>query len=64
MENTLLLSDTYNNTFRNHIKNKIEATGQKDVHFVNTWTYANSGTGNLHCVSQKIPFCRPEKGAK
>ena len=53
----IYIPDQNNSTFQKDISDKMKKKGLIP-HFVNTFEFAHSLQGNLHCSSQTIPLCR------
>ena len=56
---TVIFPDPQNAAFRDILSTEITKRGLK-VGNVDTWEYAHLGSGNLHCASHTLPYCRPE----
>ncbi|MBY0554960.1 protein-arginine deiminase domain-containing protein [bacterium] len=61
--NGVLIGDQYyipdqaNKTFQKYMRDHLKENGLK-ANFINTYDFAHSLQGNLHCSSQTIPLCR------
>lgn len=55
---TLILPHPQNKIFKNYIMKSMDEIGLKST-FIDTWDYSHLGDGNLHCISQSIPYCLP-----
>lgn len=55
---TMIVSETPNKAFNDIVKGQLKNSGLKTA-FVDTWNYAHSGDGNMHCSSHSIPYCQP-----
>ncbi len=53
----IYIPDQGNSAFQKDIREKMKKMGLTP-HFVNTFEFAHSYGGNLHCSSQTIPLCR------
>jgi hypothetical protein len=56
---TVLVPHPHNASFAAATTDAYNKVGLKQQ-FVETWDYAHSGDGNLHCSTHAIPFCRKE----
>lgn len=55
---TMIVSKSPNKAFDLFVKAELERQGVKSK-FVDTWNYAHSGEGNMHCSSHSLTYCRP-----
>jgi len=54
----MIVPKSPNIEFNLHVKNILANQGLKSK-FVDTWNYANSGDGNMHCSSHSLTYCSP-----
>jgi hypothetical protein len=59
--NSMIFSDPHNSAFREYLSGS--AIGGLQARFVDTWNYAHLGSGNLHCSTHTIRYCRPAPAA-
>ncbi|MES2525760.1 MAG: hypothetical protein V4598_01680 [Bdellovibrionota bacterium] len=59
--NTLLYPGPVPQAYREYLDGKTRALGLTPTH-LDTWDYAHTGSGNIHCSSHSIPYCRPAGG--
>jgi hypothetical protein len=55
---TMIVPMGPNLEFNLHVKNSLANQGLKSK-FVDTWNYAHSGDGNMHCSSHSLTYCSP-----
>jgi hypothetical protein len=55
---TMIVPKSPNIEFNLHVKNILANQGLKSK-FVDTWNYAHSGDGNMHCSSHSLTYCSP-----
>ena len=59
--NTLLYPGPVPAAYREYLDARTRALGLTPTH-LDTWDYAHTGSGNIHCSSHSIPSCRPAPG--
>lgn len=57
---TIITPDAGNSAFKNYLVREYEKIGLS-TEFIDSFDYAHQGNGNLHCVTNTIPICRPKK---
>lgn len=55
---SMIVPKSPNKAFNLKIKEDLEKQGLKSK-FVDTWNYAHTGDGNMHCSSHSLTYCRP-----
>jgi hypothetical protein len=55
---TMIVSKSPNKAFDLSVKLELEKQGLQSK-FVDTWNYAHTGEGNMHCSSHSLTYCRP-----
>ncbi len=58
MNNSVIFPGPGPAAYKDYLNSSIRALGLTPAH-VDTWDYAHSAQGNLHCASHSIPYCRP-----
>ncbi len=59
--NSLLYPGPVPQAYREYLDARTRALGLTPTH-LDTWDYAHTGSGNIHCSSHSIPYCRPAGG--
>jgi hypothetical protein len=58
MNRTILLSESGNPVFDSYMEEELKKR-QLNMEKIDTWDYAHTGQGNIHCASHSIPYCQP-----
>lgn len=58
LNRSLLLPGPVPQGYQNYLQRTLSGLGLTGVP-MDTWDYAHAGSGNLHCSSHTLPYCRP-----
>ena len=61
--NAVLSPHPQNAAFARYLEQAYQKSGLKSE-FIDTYDYAHSGNGNLHCSTHSIPACKPRRSVK
>lgn len=61
--NTMMYPGPVPQAYREYLDTRTRALGLTPAH-LDTWDYAHTGSGNIHCSTHSIPYCRPAGGSR